>query len=166
MKLHVGGYIRSGKRMKRLLCREAKDLAEELLRDHARIRRLRITFTKDDPNWDYGFSWLVNYDQVEIVVPSRFSNYEAIGWLLRHELRHAKQILEGRLNKNLQLVRFTNRRGLTRTFKPIPPTGTQRYAEYRCVETGKKCHNREPWEMEVNNDDRRAKRKTRRKAVS
>lgn len=167
MKLRICGYIPKrirGRKHERVLGSIARTYARELLKDHPRIKTIQVTFARRNFNYNDGMKWIVKGERVEIVIGRRHK-HSAGCWLIRHELRHAKQILEGRINRSLERVVFTNRRGLTRTFQSESVKGRY-YLMYRCVETGRLFDQSDvPWELEVEADERRWRRKIRRRAT-
>ncbi len=152
MKLRLCGYFPLRTSKERRLGKYAVKMAEALLRDFPRIKTVQLTFSKYRADYNYGFSWLVKGNRVEIYIPRNFKKPVHAKWLIRHDLRHAKQILEKRLNKDLAMVKFTNRKGLTRRFKLVAGPGW--YGQYKCLETGRVYVDNEPWEVEVRKDDK------------
>ena len=152
MNLRLCGYFPQKTIKEKRLGYYAKFLAKNLLKNHPKIKTIQLTFFKNRVDFDNGFSWLVKGDRVEIRIGYNFKNFRDAKWLIKHDLFHARQILEGRLNKNLDLVVFTNRKGIRKTFKAKKPNVGQRYYYYVDVETGKKYLYNEPWEMEVVKD--------------
>lgn len=153
LKLRLCGHFNKRTARERKIGQYAKKIATDLIGTDTRIKTVQVTFQKCRANWDRGFSWLVKGDRVEILIPRNFRSPKLARWLVRHELFHARQILSGRLNKNLELIKFTDRRGQTRSYRII--AGPNGYGQFKCVETGYVyADNDEPWEEEVREDNR------------
>lgn len=143
-KLKLCGYFPKRTRRERELGSFALAMYEKIHGKNDRIKNVQLTFMKHRANWDLGFSWLVRYDTIEIVIPKKYKKKHHAKWVIVHELCHAKQMLEKRLNKNLDKIIYTNPRGETKTFN------LRIDGEYRCLESGRR-YAWAPWELEVRN---------------
>lgn len=144
LNLRLCGYFPKRTERERQLGSFALSMYEKIHGKNKRIKNLQLTFMKHKADWSNGFSWLVRYDTIEIVIPKKYKNKHTAKWIITHELCHAKQMLEGRLNKNLDKILYTNRRGETTEYRWVSS------GQFQSMKSGRKFFF-EPWEVEVRN---------------
>ena len=141
-KLILCGYFPKRTEYYRQLGKFAMEMCNVIFQDDRRLKTVQLTFMKNVANWDDGFAWLFIDGKVEILIPRKYKHRAR--WLIVHELCHAKQMAEGRINRNLDKIKYTNKSGVTKNYIWVSD------AKYFCKEDRRHYDEYLPWETEAN----------------
>lgn len=141
MKIVVRGYLTKNRALEKAAVRIVEKHAEKMLgRSIKKIDRIILTFALRNPRkWIWGHHWIVQGSTIEIYIPHIYRKYRVnTKWLIFHELGHARQRLEKRLNKSLIRVKYKS-------------TKRARARIYPWSDAQDEFIGGTPWEKEVNN---------------
>ena len=139
MKVNSRGYFTKNRKMEKSAIYFTKKVAKKIFKGYSQVKEIKITFLKNQIEWTYGYHWIWNpkNGSVEIVIPGGYRGLYRSKWLIVHEMFHARQRIEGRLNKSLLRVVYENKRFFwSRTKKEF-------------VDSKGKVFKNPPWEIEV-----------------
>lgn len=116
-----------------------KKICPKILKDYPQVKKIKLTFIKHEIEWTNGLHWLWDSTSktIELVIPGNYRGIMRAKWLVLHDLYHARQIMDGRLNRSLYNVVYEGKK-----FK-----WSRSKSEFVCSK-GKVVKN-PPWEIEV-----------------
>jgi hypothetical protein len=93
--------------------------------DLAKIKGVKVVFMKHEPEWQFGFSWLINKRYIEVCIPYGFRTPTNARFLVVHELIHARQLIRGqlRVSRCHYSVLYKGRKYILRNWKFIGEDG-------------------------------------------
>lgn len=112
MKVSFRGYFTKHKKMEKSALNYAKLVSKKLLSKYPQVKEVKLTFLKNEIGWTNGYHWLWTEatGTIEIVIPGRYRSLPRSKWLVLHEIFHAIQRIEKRLNKSLFKVVYEGKK--------------------------------------------------------